>query len=208
MRRALVLLAIAFASAAVAQTAPAPPPVAAPADLVRVTLTTSEGPIVLELDRGHAPVTVRNFLHYVDTKRLDGAAFYRSMRLGDGGALGLVQFGTRNDPKRTFPPIAHEPTSQTGLSHTDGAISMAMLKPGTASGDFFVVVGNLTTMDATATDPGYAAFGRVVEGMELIHTIHTAPTSPTLGEGVMKGQMLAPVIKIVTARRAPVPPAP
>lgn len=208
MRVALALVALACAAPALAQTPPAPPPAAAPTDLVRVTLTTSEGPIVLELDRGHAPVTVRNFLRYVDAKRLDGAAFYRSMRLGDGGALGLVQFGTRGDPKRTFPPIAHEPTSQTRLSHVDGAISMAMLKPGTASGDFFIVVGDLTTMDATATDPGYAAFGRVVEGMELIHRIHTAPTSPTLGEGVMKGQMLAPVIKIVTARRTSAPPAP
>jgi peptidyl-prolyl cis-trans isomerase A (cyclophilin A) len=208
MRHALALLTIAFAAPAPAQTPPAPPPAVAPADLVRVTLTTTKGPIVLELDRGHAPVTVRNFLRYVDARRLDGAGFYRSMRLGEGGALGLVQFGTRNDPKRTFAPIAHEPTSQTGLSHTDGAISMAMLRPGTASGDFFIVVGDLTTMNATATDPGYAAFGRVVEGMELIHTIHAAPTSPTLGEGVMRGQMLAPVITIVTARRTPAPPAP
>ena len=76
------------------------------------------------------------------------------------------------------------------------------------AGDFFIVVGNLTTMDATATDPGYAVFGHVVEGMDLIHKIHTASTSPTLGEGVMKGQMLAPVIKIVSAKRTPAPPAP
>ena len=207
MRRVLALFAAALAAPALAQAPASPPPLVTPTDLVRVTLTTSEGPIVLELDRGHAPVTVRNFLRYVEAKRLDGAVFYRTMRLGDG-SLGLVQFGTRNDPKRTYPPIAHEPTTTTGLSHTDGAISMAMLKPGTSAGDFFIVVGDLPTMDATAKDPGYAAFGRVVEGMDLIHKIHSAPTSPTLGEGVMKGQMLAPTIRILTARRSAAPPAP
>lgn len=207
MRRALALLATALAAPALAQTpATPPPPVAAPTDLVRVTLTTSDGPIVLELDRGRAPVTVRNFLRYVDAKRLDGAAFYRAMRLGD--RLGLVQFGTRNDPKRTYPPIAHEPTTTTGLSHTDGAISMAMAKPGTSAGDFFIVVGALTTMDASAADPGYATFGHVVQGMDLVRRILAAPTSPTQGEGVMKGQMLAPIIKVVSARRTPAPPAP
>lgn len=200
MRRALALLALALAAPSLAQAPAVPPRVAAPTDLIRVTLATVEGPIVLELDRGHAPATVRNFLRYLDAKRLDGAAFYRAMKLGDG--LGLVQFGTRNDPKRTFPAIAHEPTTTTGLSHTDGAISMAMLKPGTSAGDFFIVVGNLSTMDATATDPGYATFGHVVEGMELVRRILVAPTSPTQGEGVMKGQMLAPTIKIVSARRS------
>ena len=205
MRRALALLAVALAAPALAQTPPAPPAATAPTDLVRVTLTTAQGPIVLELDRGHAPLTVKNFLRYVDAKRLDGASFYRAMKLGDG-TLGLVQFGTRNDPKRTYPAIAHEPTTTTGLSHTDGAISMAMLKPGTSAGDFFIVVSNLTTMDATATDPGYATFGHVVEGMDLVRTILAAPTSPTQGESVMKGQMLAPPIRIVSARRSPVVP--
>lgn len=206
MRRALALLVAALAAPTLAQTPPAPPPAAAPTDLVEVTLTTSAGPIVLQLDRGRAPLTVRNFLRYVDAKRLDGAAFYRAMKLGDG-TLGLVQFGTRNDPKRTYPPIPHEPTTATRLSHTDGAISMAMLKPGTSAGDFFIVVGNLTTMDATATDAGYATFGHVVGGMDLVRKILGAPTSPTLGEGVMRGQMLAPTIRIVSARRSPVPSA-
>ncbi len=195
---------IALLLAAVAQVAPAPAPtaLATPApqvQLTRVQLTTDAGPIVIGVDTKAAPVTAANFLKYVDQKRLDGIAFYRAVKVGDG--YGLVQFGTRNEPKRTLPGIRHEPTTQTGLSHTDGAISMAMATPGTAAGDFFVVVGDITSMDAKGTDPGFAVFGRVLEGMDVIRRILVAPTSPTAGEGVMKGQMLDPTIRIVSARR-------
>ncbi|WP_375286883.1 peptidylprolyl isomerase [Sphingomonas sp.] len=198
----LLLLSFALATPALAQAPAAPAPAATTApveDLVRVTLTTAEGPIVLALDRGRAPKTVANFLRYVDAKRFDGTAFYRAMKIGDG--LGLVQFGTSNDPKRTYPPIAHEPTTQTGLTHTDGAISMAMAAPGTAAGDIFIIVGDLHTLDATAQSPGFAAFGKVVEGMDVVRRILAAPTSPTEGEGVMRGQMLEPTIKVQTIRR-------
>lgn len=200
MFRFALALAAALAVPAHAQSpAPAVPPAAAPAaDIVRVTLTTAEGAIVLALDRGRAPKTVANFLRYVNAKRFDGTAFYRAMKLGDG--LGLVQFGTSNDPKRSFPPVAHEPTGTTGLSHTDGAVSMAMGAPGTAAGDVFIVVGDLPTLDATANEPGFAVFGRVVEGMDVVRRILVAPTSPTEGRGVMRGQMLAPRIKVVSAR--------
>ena len=164
-------------------------------------LTTDAGPIVIGVDPTAAPVTAGNFLKYVDQKKLDGIGFYRAVKVGDG--YGLVQFGTRNDPKRTLPPIAHEPTTQTGLSHVDGALSMAMATPGTAAGDFFVVVGDITSMDAKPGEPGFAVFGRVIEGMDVIRRILIAPTSPTAGEGVMKGQMLDPVIRITSARRMP-----
>lgn len=199
------LLALLLATPQVAPAPPPPPaaPAAAPtpATLTRVVLTTAAGPIVIGVDSRAAPVTAANFLKYVDGKKLDGVAFYRAVKVADG--FGLVQFGTRNDRARTLPAIKHEPTTQTGLSHTDGTISMAMAAPGTASGDFFVVVGDLPSMDATAGQPGFAAFGRVLEGMDVIRTILLAPTSPTLGDGAMKGQMLAPAIRITTARRAP-----
>ncbi len=199
------LLALLLATPQVAPAAPPPPPAPAaaptPATLTRVVLTTAAGPIVIGVDSRAAPVTAANFLKYVDGKKLDGVAFYRAVKVADG--FGLVQFGTRNDRARTLPAIKHEPTTQTGLSHTDGTISMAMAAPGTASGDFFVVVGDLPSMDATAGQPGFAAFGRVLEGMDVIRTILLAPTSPTLGDGAMKGQMLAPAIRITTARRAP-----
>ncbi len=194
----LLALALQAAPAPLPTPAPAPSPTVAAAT-TQVVLTTDAGPITIAVETERAPVTAANFLKYVDGKRLDGVAFYRAMNLGPG--YGLVQFGTRNDPKRTLPGIAHEPTSKTGLSHTDGAISMAMAKPGTAAGDFFVVVGDIKSMDATPSDPGFAVFGRVVSGMDVIKRIMASPTSPTLGEGVMKGQMLAPVVKIATARR-------
>jgi peptidyl-prolyl cis-trans isomerase A (cyclophilin A) len=198
LKRLFFLILLALTGPATAQPAPVAPP--AP---VRVTLQTSAGAIVLELDPGRAPITTANFLHYVDTGRLDGTEFYRATRMGAGG---LVQGGVR-DPRRLFPPVAHEPTSQTGLSHIDGAISMARLAPGSAQMDFFVMVGPQPGFDAGPNAGGdllgYAAFGRVVQGMDAVRQILAAPTSPTEGEGVMRGQMLSPRIRILTARRAP-----
>lgn len=196
---------------AVQGTAPAgaSPPAAVPAEsaapaseaatLTCVRLATAAGDIVVGVDPKAAPVTAANFLRYVDQHKLDGIGFYRAVRVAEG--YGLAQFGTRNDPKRTLPPIKHEPTTLTKLSHRDGTLSMAMAAPGTAAGDFFITVGDLTSMDATADNPGFAAFGRVLEGMDVVRRILAAPTSPTLGEGVMKGQMLAPVVMITSARR-------
>lgn len=199
---ALVLLCLGIGTAA-AQTAP---PAAPQPATVRVVLTTSEGPIVLELEKDRAPATTANFLRYVDTKRFDGTTFYRAMKLTP--ELGLIQGGLRNDPRKLFPPVVHEPTTQTGLSNTDGVISMARDKPNSATADFFIAIGDLSSLDAKPGQPGdnlgFAAFGHVVEGMEVVRRIGGAPTSPTEGEGVMKGQMLAPTIRIVTARRAPV----
>jgi peptidyl-prolyl cis-trans isomerase A (cyclophilin A) len=181
----------------------------APAPLPRVTITTAAGPIVLAIEKDKAPVTAANFLKYVDSKRLDGTVFYRTVKVAPG--YGFIQFGTQNDPKRTLPPIPHEPTSKTGLSHVDGAISMAMAAPGTARGDFFIIVGNTPAMDAEGSNPGYAVFGRVVEGMDVVHRIMDLPTSPTKGVGIMKGQMLEPTVPVKTARRTATPtlvPAP
>ncbi|WP_085810168.1 peptidylprolyl isomerase [Sphingomonas sp. TZW2008] len=181
------------------QTPPQPTPTP-PKPLSRVTIATAAGPIVLALEQEKAPITAANFLKYVDGKRLDGTVFYRTVKVQPG--YGFIQFGTQNDPKRTLPPIAHEPTTKTGLTHSDGAISMAMASPGTARGDFFIIVGNTPGMDATATDPGYAVFGHVVEGMDVVRRIMDMPTSPTKGEGIMKGQMLEPTVPVKSARRA------
>lgn len=182
----------------------APAAAQAPAGTVRVLLHTTAGDMVVALETQKAPITAGNFLHYVDAHRLDGAEFYRAMKTGPDA--GLVQGGVR-DTAKLFPPIAHEPTSQTGLSHVDGALSVPRFALGTARGDFTIMVGDQKYLDAgpgSAGDgQGYAVFGRVVEGMDVVRRILGAPTSPTEGEGVMKGQMLAPRIKILTARRLP-----
>ncbi|HWJ70167.1 MAG TPA: peptidylprolyl isomerase [Sphingobium sp.] len=192
----------------------APPEAAAPANTaaqalkpapktVPVVLNTSLGPITIALEVERAPLTAGNFLRYVDEKRLDGTVFYRAFKYDDEAFGGFIQGGTQNDPKRILKPVPHEPTDRTGLSHGDGVISMAQGAPGTATGDFFVMVEDQTGFDATADQPGYAAFGRVVSGMDVIRAIWNAPRSPTKGEGIMQGQMLEPEVKILTARRAP-----
>jgi peptidyl-prolyl cis-trans isomerase A (cyclophilin A) len=169
---------------------------------VRVLLQTSAGNITLELETARAPVTAGNFLRYVDARRFDGTSFYRSMKLRPD--WGIVQAGIR-DPRLLYPPIAHEPTTQTGLSHVEGAVSMARYAPGSAQADFFIAIGAHPGYDAnpagTGDNLGFAVFGRVVEGMDVIRRIMESPTSPTLGEGVMRGQMLEPQVRILTARR-------
>jgi peptidyl-prolyl cis-trans isomerase A (cyclophilin A) len=191
---------------ALAQDAAVPPDAGTPAPAtVKVALKTALGEIVLAVETQRAPITAANFLRYVDQKRLDGSEFYRSMAVGEDGQYGLVQGGLRSNPKRVFKPIAHEPTSVTGLSHVNGAISMARADPGTATADFFIVIGDLVSLDAQPNggDPGYAVFGRVVDGMDVVHLIFGQPRSTTEGQGVMKGQMLAAPVKILSARRAP-----
>jgi peptidyl-prolyl cis-trans isomerase A (cyclophilin A) len=199
---AVLLLASAPASAQ-AGVAAVQPQTSARQGLVRVALTTSEGRIVLALDSHRAPATTANFLRYVDQKRLDGANFYRAMKIGAGG---LVQAGIENDPKRLLPPVEHEPTNRTGIRHEDATISMARYAPGTATAEFFITIGEMKFLDADAAmsgdNLGFAAFGHVVEGMEVVRRILEAPTSPTKGEGAMKGQMLEPAVRILSARRA------
>ena len=168
-------------------------------DLVRVALDTEQGQIVLSLDRGRAPATVANFLRYVEAKRFDGISFYRAMPYGSGS--GLIQAGITKDARLQFPPVKHEPTSETGLRHIEGAISMANAGPGTARSDFFVLAGPIPALDATGTDPGFAVFGQVVEGMEVVKAILAAPTDPNKGEGSMKGQMIAQPVRVRTARQ-------
>jgi peptidyl-prolyl cis-trans isomerase A (cyclophilin A) len=212
-RRALLGAAAALvATAAAAQGVP--PPVAAPGPAAsppppsrpRVALQTAAGPIVIELAADHAPITCANFLRYVDAQRFDGGTFYRALKLVADPLTGLVQAGVKNDPARSFPPIAHESTAVTGLSHKDGAVSMARYDPGTATSEFFICVGDIVSLDADPTqagdNQGFAVFGKVVEGMDAVRRILLSPVSPTAGDGALKGQMLDPEIALASARRA------
>lgn len=202
-RITLALLLAAVAIPAVAQPVPAPVAPVAPApkdDLVRVALDTDAGRIVIALDRGRAPVTTANFLAYVESGKLNGESFYRAMRYGQGG---LVQGGITTDARKLLPPIAHESTAKTGLRHVVGAVAMAHFVPGSARSDFFILTTDIPAFDASQIEPGFAVFGRVVEGMDVVQKILASPVSPTKGEGSMKGQMLDPPVKIVTAKRLP-----
>jgi len=195
-RFALILAALLLPAAASAQAT------------ANVVIATELGTIVVALETERAPVTAANFLRYADEKRFDGTVFYRVMKLDWGEQPnGLIQAGTQWDPARILPPIAHEATNVTGVKHVAGAISMARGEPGTANGDFSITLSELTGLDADprAEDPelraGYAAFGRVVEGMDVVRAIFAAPLDPDKGEGWMKGEMIAEPVKILTVRR-------
>ena len=183
------LLAAALSAASLAQ-APAPR-----TGLVPVAIETSLGRIVVALDTARAPLTSANFLSYVDARKFDGESFYRAMPYGEGG---LIQGGITSDARKLLPPVAFESSDRTGIHNKAGAIAMAALAPGQAQSDFFIETTDIPAFDGPN---GFAAFGHVVEGMDVVKAILAAPVSPTKGEGPMKGQMLDPVVKILRISR-------
>jgi peptidyl-prolyl cis-trans isomerase A (cyclophilin A) len=174
------------------------------AETTPVVLTTPLGRIVLALETRRAPITSGNFLAYVDKKLYDGASFYRASRPPNAtsDSYGLVQGGLRNLPERLLAPIAHESTTQTGLRHVNGTISMGRNAPGTAQADWFICLGDQPYLDADDQQPGFAAFGRVTAGLEVVMQILVAPEDPNEGTGSMKGEILRDPVPIITARRA------
>ncbi|HST37725.1 MAG TPA: peptidylprolyl isomerase [Allosphingosinicella sp.] len=168
----------------------------------RVRIETELGTVVVELDGRHAPITTANFLAYADDGRFDGTSFYRAARTRGAPERGFIQGGIRRNYQRMLPPIAHEPTSRTGLRHGEGAISMAKADGGAgAMGEFFITANAMPAMNAHGAEPGFAVFGRVVEGMDVVRRILAAPTVPNAGRGSMRGQMIERPVRIVTVRR-------
>jgi peptidyl-prolyl cis-trans isomerase A (cyclophilin A) len=186
-----------FARLAWAQAPPANP---------KVTITTDHGAFTAEIFSDKAPVTAGNFLRYVDTRRYDGAQFYRALRNSWDQTTGLIEGGLPNHPERLLPPVAHEPTTQTGLKNIDGTLSLARFAPGTGRADFSICLGDSPSLDANPAQPGdnlgFAAFGRVVEGMDVVHAILALPTNGAARNPVMQGQILSPPVTITTMRRA------
>ena len=172
--------------------------------LPRVAVHTTAGDFTVAVEVVKAPITAASFLKYVDETRLDGVKFYRTVKVGD--RFGFVQFGVDNDPTRVLPPIEHEPTTVTGLSHTDGTLSVTRFAPGTAQGDFTISLGDQRYLDADPAKPGdnqgYAAFAEVVDGMDTVLTIFDAPVSPTKTQrGSFKGEVPEAPVTVLTARR-------
>jgi peptidyl-prolyl cis-trans isomerase A (cyclophilin A) len=189
---------IAAATAAVAT-----PALAQPA-LPRVRIETDKGAIVVELATDKAPITAGNFLRYVDAKRMDGAIFYRAVHAPGAPNVGFVQAHI-TDGAKIFPPIAHEPTTQTGLKHVDGALSAPRFAPGTAQSEFTILCSDAPHMDAHPEAPGdnlgFAVFGHVVEGMEVARAILLLPAEGVAENPSMQGQILTTPVRIITARR-------
>ena len=171
----------------------------------RVVIQTAHGPIVVELEDQKAPITSANFLRYVDAHKYDGGTFYRASRTKGVKGAGSIQGGPP-DRVRRFAPIAHESTRTTGLRHKAGAISVARNAPGTATADFFICATAAPYLDAHPGAPGdnqgFAAFGAVVEGMDVVKTILALRSDGPAMFPAMKGQMLNPPVPIVGMKRA------
>jgi peptidyl-prolyl cis-trans isomerase A (cyclophilin A) len=176
------------------------PPAGASEPLPHVLLATAAGEIVVEIDIERAPVTAANFLAYVDGGLFRDTSFYRVVRLDNQPAsavkIEVVQGGLGFEAEAPRPPIRHETTVETGLAHLDGTLSMARLAPGTASSEFFICVGDQPELDfGGARNPdgqGFAAFGRVVAGMEVVQAIQQREAD---------GQMLVEPVRIEAVRR-------
>lgn len=185
----------------------AAPLVAAAPGPVQVRLATGRGDIVIELYADRAPITVANFLAYADQHLLDGGSFYRTVgpwNDNNPATISVIQGGLNRDDS-PLPSIVHETTDKTGLRHTDGVISMARDAPGTAGAEFFICIGDNPALDfGGARNPdgqGFAAFGRVIEGMDVVRAIHKAPTISSAGDPYLKGQMIEKPVKIQQLRR-------
>jgi peptidyl-prolyl cis-trans isomerase A (cyclophilin A) len=189
---AILFAALASASPLAAQNGP------------RVIVETEWGEIEVEIDTVHAPITGNNFMRYVDGGYYTDGAFNRTVRSdnqpNDSVRITVVQANIGRAPTRTvFPAIPLERTSVTGLRHRDGTISMARGGPDTATASFFICIGDQPSLDfgghRNLDGQGFAAFGQVVRGMDVVRRINAAPAGGTTG------QTLTPPVRILGARR-------
>ena len=197
------MYATTFAFAVIAALLHFAPHVSAPAQarLAHVVMQTEYGDIELEIDTVRAPISSTNFLKYVDAGMYEGGRFHRTVRPDNQGTkpvpIAVVQGASRaNGAGELLPPIPLERTSVTGITHTDGTISMARAGVDTATDQFFICVGDQPALDfggkRNPDGQGFAAFGRVVRGMDVVRRIQAAPAS---------AQNLTPPIRIVRAHR-------
>lgn len=174
-----------------------------------VVMQTAMGDIEIEIAADVAPLTGANFLRLADGGHLDGAAFYRVVRPdNDNGepAISVIQGGVQDGPS-PFPPLPHETTERTGLSHVDGAISMARGDVGTATTEFFICIGSQPALDfggrRNPDGQGFAVFGRVISGMDVVRKIHALQADALTENTYIAGQILANPIEITSARIKP-----
>jgi peptidyl-prolyl cis-trans isomerase A (cyclophilin A) len=168
---------------------------------IRIVIDTEIGQIEIEIDTLRAPVTSENFLHYVDSRHYDGGQFHRTVTLDNQPQndvkIEVVQAGVAEARKSEGrAPIPLERTSATGLSHREGTISMARDEADTATSSFFICIGDQPELDfggkRNPDGQGFAAFGKVVRGMDVVRKIQASPREE---------QRLTPPIRIRSARR-------
>ena len=184
----LAALAIGAPGSAVAQNLP------------RVLIRTDLGTIEVEVDSIHAPATAANFLRYVDLGFYRNGRFHRTVRANNQPdskvKIAVIQGGLDPTRVKDYPPVALERTNRTRITHRDGTVSMARDGPNTATSDFFICIGNQPELDyggrRNPDGQGFAAFGRVMLGMDIVRKIQAAPA---------KGQTLTPPVRILTIVR-------
>lgn len=190
-----------LASSSLAAPKEAPARASAEAKTVTVILQTDVGEIELVLDAARAPLTVKNFLHYVDAGLFSGGVFHRTVTSGNqpdkAVKIEVIQGGIApGKASAQRAPIALERTKDTGLTHRDGTVSMARDAPDSAQSDFFICVGDQPALDfggqRNPDGQGFAAFGKVVRGMDVVRAIQKSPA---------EGQRLTPPIRILRATR-------
>ncbi|MDP2389587.1 MAG: peptidylprolyl isomerase [Acidobacteriota bacterium] len=176
---------------------------------VRVLVQTELGDIVVEVDQANAPATAANFLRYVDAGHYNGGSWHRTVKPDNQPEstikIEVIQAGVHPDQTKSgFPPIALERTSVTGLLHKDGVISMARSGPDSATSGWFICINDQPSLDfggqRNPDGQGFAAFGRVVSGMDVVRKIQAAPSSADRKTNA-EAQRLTPPIKVVRAAR-------
>lgn len=166
-----------------------------------IRIETSLGSIDVQLEPAKAPVTVRNFLRYIDDGRYEHGRFHRTVLMDNQPdnaiRIEVIQGGPRTG-SASFPAIELERTTATGLRHLDGVISMARSTPDSATSDFFICIGDQPELDfggkRNPDGQGFAAFGRVIRGMDVVRKIQKSPHAK---------QKLDPAIEILRVRRLP-----
>ena len=180
----------------------------------RVLIETEVGAIEAVLDDQKAPITVANFLKYVDARQYDGAEFFRTVRTRPdnqpNASIKIDVIQAQVNPafrRKSFGPISLERTRDTGLKHLDGSLSMPRNSPDSATSGFSICIGEQPEMDfggrRNSDGQGFAVFGRVTSGMETVRKIHASPSGPSAAKGgVTAGdQRLTPAVKILSIRR-------
>lgn len=192
IRTTVLFIALAFTPMVGAQS---------PVTTIPIRITTQLGDIEAELDSAHAPVTVANFLRYVDAHLFDAGSFFRTVRMdnqpSDSVKIEVIQGGIAREKRaQGFPPIPLERTRETGLRHVEGALSMARGGPNTATDQFFIVLGDQPELDfggrRNRDGQGFAAFGRVTKGLDVVRHIQEQHAS---------GQSLSAPVMIVSITR-------
>ena len=185
----------------------------------RVVFETALGEIEVELYPDRAPLSVAQFLRHVEGGHYDGATFYRATHTAQGDAHDVIQGGLRSSPMLTrsegraegeppFDPIPHETTDRTGMANVRGVLAYARNEPGTANTEFFFNLGDNRVLDTGSGDPtrdghGYATFGKVVRGIEVLDAVHRLPTDGPAASEVVRGQILTEPVRIERVRRLP-----